>query len=578
MMDSNGSASSTVKSASENKILGIPRKFLLIGGGCLAFLCICLVAAALIYFYVIGGFGGNPIPALAPADSVLIMSVDLLKLQSSDVRDIAQVFQDLAGVDTGLDMIETLDESMYSEMNMTFTDDVLPWIGQYAGLIVYDYDPNSYDVPEISFVVSVRNKSKADAFIEDLVPYLEDSSYDRYESVERDGVTFYSSQSGDMTIARSGSQIFFGTSQAAIRNSIGLKKTDSLAGTDGYKKAIAALPKGQLATMYVDGRNFQKYFDFLWDDSGLSYSLNIYGTDLFNFKHIAGVALGISTSKDGLRLDYATALNPDKLSASQLEALNIKYSRSNIENMVPEDTFVFSALKSSKGPGYLLERGGLLDNPDIQESLDLLEREYDFSLQDFLDSLSGEYGLAISPARDGIMAESDINVGITFIAGITDQSNLTDMILDFLDTNLGYVDEYSVESVTYGKYDLQGLIIDEFDYRDPTVVFGEDNGYFILGTSPANLNDSLGGTRSLADSAKYRQTWKAFSSGSIPVLYVDLVALVDLIYANDPYAFEYDMPGVPNNIDKVPVFAISRNKASKYVPSTSIMLFVDTGK
>lgn len=577
MMENNGSASPKLKSLSEKKTLGVANKFWMIGCSCLVFLCFCLVAAVLIYFFVVKGVGGDPIPALAPDDSDFIISVDLLKAQSNEVTDIIQVFRDMVDDGSkGQTPIEALDEAMLTEMHMTFSDDVLPWLGRYAGLIVYDYDINGFSDPELSFIVAVRNKSKADDFIQELVSYLVKENGSRYDTFERNGITYFSISDSDMSmIARSGNYIYFSTSEAAMRRSINLKKADSLASMDGYKQAVAALPKDRLATLYLNGSSFPKYFGWMTDDLDLSSYLGTYSMDLDS---IAGSAMSIAANTDGIRLDFATALDPEMLSTFQKDNLNIKYKRSDLEKMVPEDTFFYTALYSSKGPGYLLESGSPLGSPDIQESLDLFDQQYGFNIKEFLNSLTGEYGVAVGPAKDGVLAESMANIGITVIAGTNGQGDLNDIIMDALDNNLGSMGGYRFEPVSYGKYDLQGLIIETISYQDPSLIFGEDQGYFVLGTSPSNLSKSLDGTHSLADSDKYRQTWKAFSAGSIPVLYVDLVGLVDFIEEYDPYTFEYELSAIPGNVHKIPVIAMTIDKPSKYVSSGSIMLFVETVK
>ena len=171
-----------------NKKSGGNRKWLFLGVASVATLAICGIAT--IAFVVIDPFGfierffggGDPIASVVPEETTIYFSADLLQMTSSEDLDaIIQTFAEAAGEDAPkLDgLISILDEAFKDSFELTFTDDVLPWVGQYVGIsasnLEMDFFGELNENPQVVIIIEVRDSSGADEVIENFVAVLEEN-------------------------------------------------------------------------------------------------------------------------------------------------------------------------------------------------------------------------------------------------------------------------------------------------------------------------------------------------------------------------------------------------------------------
>jgi hypothetical protein len=255
-----------------------------------------------------------------------------------------------------------------------------------------------------------------------------------------------------------------------------------------------------------------------------------------------------------------------------------EYLAPETDKLVPEDTFLYFAMNRSELTG----RTSLEDNPfyteDMEEAFELLERDLGLSLEELIGMFDGEFAFALAPAWDGVLAElGEINMGFTLFASTSEEAKFTSWFGDLLDIFAEdmYV-ELDTKSTTFGDYELEELIVDAYDERVSLLYYGASNGYIIIGSSEDMLEDGLSGETSLADNETYQNTWNAFSSSSIPYMYVDVLEIIDFIKDNtDPYTTE-DIN--ESALKKMPVVAAAINQPSENTYSTTLIFFIETGE
>lgn len=572
----------TVAHPKPEKSKGIPKAVWFIGCGCLLLIALAIIVALLIYFGISIFGGKDPIAAVVPNDSMLYMSVDLRETQSDSFNDIVTVFQEIADPDQKETLTESLDTFMDEELNMSFTDDILPWIGQYSAFVITDGDFTTGEI-EYLLIVQTRNQGKTDEFVGKLIDELEANQDLSFTEDKKDGITLYTYEAESQweentVIARVGKFLYISNSDKAILDSAKLKKSDSLANASSYKNTVAALPKKRLATAYISGKVYEDYFTTIFDELGLGYSTP--SLEEIAAVGLDGAAISASVENVGLRFDVAVTYDESKISDFQKESLSATYIAPNADKFVPENTFFFMGVNSSQSPGKFFQEDNPQYTKDVQEALDLLDKEYGISITELLDFFDGEFSLALGPSREGLMAEfGEVNMGLTIFASTNDEAGFKNWFDDLLNVASDeLLVEFQVEDAKFGDYALQELVIEDSGTTHSALFYGADNGYIILGTSQDILENGLNSNATLANNATYRDTWKAFSSNSVPYMYLDTLALVDFIKENgDSYTVD-DLRTMENGLSKIPVVAVAMNNAPGSTQSMTMFIFIDTGK
>jgi len=277
----------------------------------------------------------------------------------------------------------------------------------------------------------------------------------------------------------------------------------------------------------------------------------------------------------GIRFDFAAVYDEASMGDFQKDMINTAYLAPTTDALVPGDTFFFLGVNSSQNLGKYLEEGSPFYDQDAQESFDLFEKEYGISITELFDLLSGELAVAVGPANDGLPVElGETNVGVTILASTSDEEGFTKWFDNMLDVAFeSMYTEYKIENTVIGDYALQELSIDESGELIKALYYGADNGYIVLGTSRGVLENGLEKKDTLAGNATYTETWKAFPSGSVPYMYLDVQGLVDFIKDNDPSTFDYS-EGAEEGLKRIPVVALTVNKPEGNVVAQTLIIFI----
>jgi len=550
-------------------------------GGSVLLLVIALCAGVVAYFGLSFFSDNDPIAAVVPNDVLVYVSMDFLQAQSEDFNKALEVFKEISEVDEPQTSDEAADEFFSEEYGLSFTEDVLPWMGRHGSFVVNSADINSEEI-EFMFLVESRNKSAADDFLTKFVAAIEEDQGISFETVERDGVTLqvYRSDFGsmeDIVIARDGKFVYMANSEDIVVESVGLKKADSLARDAYYTSALSGLSGDRLATMYM---SVDSYIGLLDDmtESDLFYGSPTSFPDVSEYG-FGGIAVGASFIEEGLRFDFAVAYDEANLSDYQKEFLSVTYQEPNGDDLVPEDTFFFLGVNNSQGLDRYMDENNPLVDQDVLESFDLLEDELGISVRELFELLSGEFAIAVGPANEGLPVEiGEVNLGFTIIASTNNEDGFNDWFKGLLDVaaqNM-YV-EYQTENVTFGDYTLQEVSVQDFDENITALYYGADNGFFFIGTSQGVFEDGLVKKNTLATNAKYQETWQAFPSSSVPYLYFDMLGLVDFFKDNAVYT-DSELADMEKSLSKIPTIGLTVNETKNAVQSQTLIIFLDKGE
>jgi hypothetical protein len=279
-------------------------------------------------------------------------------------------------------------------------------------------------------------------------------------------------------------------------------------------------------------------------------------------------------------LDTVATYDEAKLSEYQKESLNAVFMTPETDALVSEDTFLYIAQNSSLDPEIFMKDGNPFYDRDVQESFELLEKQYGISISKLFELIDGEFAIAIAPANDGLLAElGEVGLGLTLIASTSDENGFNKWFDDLvaLASETAAI-EFNTSQASYGDYRLQELTVPDLGSRDAVLVYGADNGFVFLGSSSDMLLDGLAGDDTLAENATYIETWQAFPAGSVPYLYVDMPGLMDFIADSMGTSSDDDLKAMMDGVKKMPVIAAAMNNTPGFDSSATMIIFIETGQ
>ena len=228
-------------------------------------------------------------------------------------------------------------------------------------------------------------------------------------------------------------------------------------------------------------------------------------------------------------------------------------------------------------PGAIFDKDGDFYIEDIEEALEIFEDEFDIDFLEWFEMMDGEAAFGIGPADDGFFAETlEVEIGFMMLFATEEEDAFDKWMEDLLEETFedGYM-EFDFDDFDLGDdIELQELTIED-TWAEETyslVIFGTGEGYMILSTSAEMLEAGFEDDTPLSKNEVYKDTWKAFPSGSTPYFYLDLQEFLKFMEDYDPYGDYEDMQDA---LEPFTVVAGATNKSSKYTTSMTIIFFMD---
>ncbi len=474
-----------------------------------------------------------------PPQALLYGGANLLEGNLEELQSLRDTFtQPLADADVDLEETQQdLNTSLTDEFGVNFSDDIMPWLGQYVGAAIVEATYDDYggiSQADWLLLAETRDKEAADAFLVKLADHwaTENDVVTMQESYENVTITVLPEaayQSG-FAVARSGALVLIGANAGVIEQSIDAQKGESLGDTEVYGTAVAQLPADRLLTFYFDG---QQLTDLAANLTGGLAMSSVNG--IMTGEGMRGTAVSITLTDDGVQLDSINNFVFEDLSETQQAALS-GYKPSPALGYVPAGTLLYAGAQGGQfnwtetRDALVAQMGG--DPQAYEESMALFARDFGINPDtDLLPYLSGEFALALMPGSNGLLAEQlDLPLEMVLLIGVTDDaqlsaslSTLTSAITDPQRGGLGLVSQ--VEANGFTLYDFASTYDDTMNFT-----YGSGRGYVVLSTSSAMLDNlQFTGGDSLAEAPGFQAAKDAFPQGMTPVMYLDMNGLMDTI-------------------------------------------------
>ena len=528
---------------------GIPLVVGVIGSG--VGVCLCLVLFLLIdpfRLHLIGRLRGTYDAAATamPPETSLYLGVNLLNLDQERIREIQQAFQDAAQgtyIDDEMDFVEEDFDELQDELGISLEDDVLPWIGQYAGFGVIDPNINEYveiETADWLFAVEARDKDAADAFLLKLTDAISDDSDIRFHEVTYQEVLIYEYDTQyeweELALARSDNLVLIGNGARIIENAIATQQKESLVDALYYRQIVGNLPRQRAVTFVLNPLFWQETSDILAEELDT-------GSDGLFSNEFAGLGFSWSLIDEGIQIDIVTAFDQEQMDETTVQLLEAMADRQPLTDRLSEDTIAYW-----QGNHLDLIWQAIADQmmdsvgrDDFQESMAIFEDEFGFDPdQDLFAQLNGNWIVAIVPSQDSIYAwivaivpsqdsiyaqYADINLGGVWLAQGNDLETLARTAEDVADV-------MSEEGFSMNDIRRDDLLLYEVT-EDEGFGFGTSEEFAFMGTSGRDIEQLYIHDSSLMDNEVHQQTWRAFPRGMTPLFYLNATALIDSLERSD---------------------------------------------
>jgi hypothetical protein len=555
-------------------------KKLAIGGGIAAvILCCCLIIAVAAFIYLdpfrwVGLFRGsdNPTAKTMPADTEMYFGFNMADVRNKDVTAVIAAFAEAGDLDfTDFDtLIQYIDEEVLYDWGMTLWDDVIPWIGNWVAVGIYNTQVDPYYGPEdadVVMVIEARNPNDADKFVTDFVDNQESEYYADMQDSEYKGVTIYYDDYSEVAITRYKDYVYIGSSQDALEEAMDALDGDSLADTQAYKDLLAVLPSRPMFSVYFEGASLQ---DFAYAAS-VSEMPGLMNQNL----PLLGTAFSLAVTKEGIQLDSATQYDVPALTETQRAMLEAGRGKGALAEFFPANTYLYIN-GTSLDLAWQAVRDTMLDTLDAEEfdeAMQAFEDTLGFDMDSFFTLLDGDMALGMLADSGGFYAEEvGIPLGFLFFAETSDQAALQSLLDDFTDA---LEDDMfmQVNRETVGDYETYTL---GDEWMGDMFTYGLGDSKLVFASTLNLLEDALDASASLADDSRYKDTWRAFGGGQRPAFYLVLWDMLDAMRQGmEGYDLE-DFDESTKFLQPITIIAAASGSYDDGLAHTTTVIFVTT--
>ncbi|HEX7278557.1 MAG TPA: DUF3352 domain-containing protein [Solirubrobacterales bacterium] len=277
-----------------------------------------LLLAALAALFVVGcgggddGGGGDADPATIAPGQVPVFIDFTVRPDAETAKNIDALAQQIAGIDSVGDLIITELESSASQDDGEFDyeKEVEPWLGEKGGLFLQEYEEDDFE----GYGAAIQT-SDEDAAREFIFKQVEADEDEEVKDGSYEGVDF-KVEEDETTFGVFDGLVAFAEDEATFKTMVDAAGGENLAAEDTYTSAVAGVPDGSAANVYVDiGALIEESGEGIDDETKLF--LDSVGIEPDEATAVASLVPG----SDQIEIDLSTNLsgeNPPGGDASEL--------------------------------------------------------------------------------------------------------------------------------------------------------------------------------------------------------------------------------------------------------------------
>ena len=524
--------------------------------------CCCIAGAALVAWF--DPFDWNLIARITgtydaaaeavPADAEIYIGLDLLQLQSADANRVFRAFAEAnpeSPFSSSEEFLDSLDQELGDEIS--FSEDILSWVGQYVGVGIYDFqftDSGDVETAEFIFAAAIRDRAAAEAFSRVLQQRVTDEIGGALQTSDYGGATIYfapSFQEDGIAFTIQRGMFLISTSADNLRASIDAMTGESFMDTEDFRNLSGELPDGGLIKAFVRSSLVDSFTEQI--NTGLVAGFGTSSSFLWEVG-----ALSFSFVPEGLRLDTVVIFDREAAGEVQQQVIDSFSEAVSIDARVPQNTLLLLAGRRLD-LNFAMMKAQFRDadqGQDFEEAMNAFADEFGFHPEtDLLAHLDGEYAIALVPSTDGFLAANDINLGLELLFETSNPAGLAP-VLEALERL--FVSELGVSP---DSIEIDGQVIQQVadPFGGEFLAYALTEDLLLLTTSARLAGDVISGGSSLRDNPTYQAAWESFPGGIRPVLYLDVENLAGTIREGlaeeDLEFFGETFPGVLGPITRI---------------------------
>jgi len=407
------------------------------------------------------------------------------------------------------------------------------WLGAEAslGLFGMEFDAATGETtdPSVLIAVAVADQAGAEAFVQTLVGVAQGCVGADFVPTPYNGVTVYRAEpAGDqpIAIALANGYLLVGIGEGMVAGAIDLADGVSLAEDPNFVEVLAALPTGRHLTGFMSSDLPQQALEAALASAAEGGQLPLpAGLDPTQaLAAMKGIGLAGTLLPEGVRVDILGVAEPNPdLPIPEATA-------SGLPGLLPADAIGYLGIGAFDVPALWDGIMQMLEQMPVEEgqtspqdSIALVGFMLGIDIeQDLVQQLTGEAGVGLLPATQGsLVTGAGVNLGIIAALGVKDPAAMTGTV-DKLATGLGQAMEMQASPRPYSGGTLYGLS----DGTSDIALFGMAGSNLVITTHESHAAALLQEGAKLITSPRYAEAIGGLPQGSMPVLYLDMAALV----------------------------------------------------
>jgi hypothetical protein len=487
-----------------------------------------LVATLLVFvvigaiFFLAGPGAGTPSTSslYAPADTATFL--ELRRDLPGDQRDRLAAFMgpfpgfaDPAAFEQKLD--ESLDQILEtSGSGLDWEADVEPWFGGQVALFSSTFTPSEGTPPSLTFVLTVKDRSRLDALIEERLGDAEVSQEGHQ------GQTIWTFTGGPdnqrLSYAVTDEVLLIGLRVEDVKQALDVRadRTTGLADDQFFLEQLGKLHADRLATLYFDGRGIA---NAMRDEIGDALPP---GTSLESL--LEGVAIRVLGELRAEGDHIALTTRSEQPPVADLPPPAANKTTDLAESVSAETIFYLESRQVGQGIGYVIDHLlSTIETSGAPVELSGIEQLLGTSPRDFFDFLQ-DVAVAVAYDDDGLEA------GI--IATVDDEAVAAQRVERLLQTFRSFaafgsgitIEEQQHGAATITVIRLSGLVGDDAPVSSLALTVSGGRLYLGLDEFVVNALDRSADS-SLASRAEFIASLQAGGTSNAGVMFLDIAAL-----------------------------------------------------
>ncbi|MGE5415379.1 MAG: DUF3352 domain-containing protein [Acidobacteriota bacterium] len=463
--------------------------------------------AAYGYYY---GFGEPKAVEFAPKDSAMFVSINPTFAQIRNIKGLSEIYMTIPKFRDFLDKMQ----SKMGDNGFSFENDVKPWVGTEAAVIVSSFGNGTED-PAFLLAVKTKDPKGSEDFVYKLAKQGPTSlTRGDFIEIDQSGVKIYSHAAGSnsMAFAICDGFLLLSNDLDTVKDAIDLSAghiTGNLSDNLDYQKAMAALPAGSTATFYMDYARFMENADL--DNPMAPTQLK---SLLDSYKAAAGALVFES---NGVRF------NSVAITTSKPENGGKQLGLVKTAQLLPGDSFAFAA---GTVPSTYLDMMGDAAEKGQQQ----IPAEVGIDFRDLIkDGLSGDFGFAMLPVHGQSQPQVIMSNSMIITIGLNN-SNIVERALSraegFLAPSLARIEDEKVNGVDVTYISPEGAPV------PIQVCHATKDKQLIITLSKSVMDKVLTGSGGSVMDNKAVKAAVGKLDDKMSVMYVDVRQVTDLLQSN----------------------------------------------